>query len=149
MVPELSISGINGSIQIAGCAIFLAKGISKDAVLVGMSAFCRSLSGIKSDDEWLKYSGVNFGGLPCEIFLQFGKQSLIEVSLSVTMPGATLEGGWPTREDIDQEISFMRGMLSNQLGRSFEVGIQEFPWGVAYSVFEERGFCVNSGLRYF
>ncbi len=65
-------------------------------------------------------------------------------SWSVQLPNAPMDGGWPTREAIDAEVSFVRDVLANEM--SLRTGVT--PWGAVWSCFDPKGFLASNGLRY-
>jgi hypothetical protein len=55
-----------------------------------------------------------------------------------------MEGGWPTREAIDRELSFIRETLV----RDMNIHTGQMPWGEVWSSFDAKGFMAANGLRY-
>jgi hypothetical protein len=74
--------------------------------------------------------------------------SLEWVSFGVSLPDVQLEHGWPTRESSQIEVAFMNEFFHVQLKKKAVFGRIKMPWGVAWSSFDEKGFCASSGLRY-
>jgi len=68
--------------------------------------------------------------------------------MSVSLPGATLEDGWPTQAAIDAEVAFMRRTLGAALGCKLSGGHAHFNWGEAWARFDPKGFMASSGIRY-
>jgi hypothetical protein len=97
---------------------------------------------------WDMFRGLKFIGYPCGIAVCFHFDRLTEIHFGVSLPGAGLENGWPTREAIDQEVEFVRSTLSDVFSVSFESGSQRFKWGEVWSMFDQRGFMASSGIRY-
>lgn len=60
-----------------------------------------------------------FERMPCGVALGFRQCGLTQIHLGVALPGVELEGTWPTREAINDEISFARKVLHEQLEREF------------------------------
>ena len=58
-----------------------------------------------------------------------------------------MEGDWPTREAIDAEVAFVRGVLAR---KGITVGElpQKFLWGEIWSIFDSKGFVAANGLRF-
>jgi hypothetical protein len=64
------------------------------------------------------------------------------------LPNAKLDGGWPTREAINDEIAFVKEVFRDQLKRKFGDNTEQFKWGVAWSGFDSKGFKATAGIRY-
>lgn len=138
----------DGSVRIAGCPLVLAKGLAKAVAAEQLSQFYRSHIDHRNGYEWLFFQGVSFGAYPCGFALCFHRGHFTEMHFGVALPGAKLEGDWPTREAIDQEISFVRGELTRQLAPPFQSGLEHFSWGRVWSQFDEKGGKATAGLRY-
>ena len=54
------------------------------------------------------------------------------------------DSGWPTRNEIDAEVAFVRRTLADDMG----IRIGPFPWGEVWSSFDAKSFMAASGLRY-
>lgn len=148
VIAALSISPDDGSVRIAGCSLVLAKGLARGVAAEQLSRFYRSKIDHRNGYEWLYFQGVSFGTQPCGFALCFHHGHLTETHFGVSLPDAKLEGGWPTREAIDQEISFVRGELGRQLARTFQSGLEHFSWGLVWSLYDEKGGQATAGLRY-
>ena len=94
--------------------------------------------------EWLYLRGLTFGGQPVWLSICFRDGRLEQASWSVHLPGAPTEGGWPTREAIDRELSFVRETLA----RDMNIRAGKMPWGEVWSSFDAKGFMAANGLRY-
>ncbi|SEJ84784.1 hypothetical protein SAMN05518849_115102 [Sphingobium sp. AP50] len=94
--------------------------------------------------EWLYLGGLTFGGLSARLALCFHNGSLEQASWNVQLPDAPAEGGWPTREAIDCELSFVRDTLV----RDMNIHAGQMPWGEVWSSFDAKGFMAANGLRY-
>lgn len=97
--------------------------------------------------EWLHLRDLSFGGHPAWLALCFQGGRLEQVSWSVRLPTDTMEGGWSTREAMDEEIAFVRSELGKD-GLSVGEGDTTFPWGVVWSHYDPRGDLASHGLRY-
>ena len=148
MSPALTIDCADGAVTIDGCSFVLTKAASRADVTKHFAEFYRSQRGDPDSYEWLTFEGVSFGGQPCGFSLCFHEGHLTEMNFAVALPDETSEGGWPTREAIDQEIAFVRKELEKQLSRSFKRGEVRFAWGVVWSQFDQKGFQASAGLRY-
>lgn len=147
-MPSLSISAKDGSIHIEECALVITKGLVRDVAADKLSQFYVSNIDHKNGYEWLRFNGVSYGGQPCGFSLCFLHGEMAIMNFGVSLPNMKLEDGWPTRETIDQEISFVRKEMAKQLGRTFQYGPERFSWGVAWSSFDAKGVCASAGLRY-
>jgi len=94
--------------------------------------------------EWLTIGGLAFGGAPATLALCFHDGRFEQASWSVELPGTETEGGWPTREAVDREVSFVRDVLI----REMDIRPGDLPWGKIWSQFDPRGFLASHGLRY-
>ena len=144
----LSINPVDGSVHIAGCPFVLAKGVAKAVAAEQLSQFYRSKIDHRNGYEWMFFQGAAFGAQPCGFGLCFHDGRLTELHFGVSLPDAPLEDGWPTREAIDQEISFVRGELARQCARTFQSGLEHFSWGVVWAQFDEKGGQASAGVRY-
>jgi hypothetical protein len=97
--------------------------------------------------EWVYLRGLTFGGQPASMGLCFHNGRLEQASWSVQLPNAPMQGDWPTREAIDDEIAFVRGILASD-GMDVRKGAMEFFWGEVWSDFDAKGFLASNGLRY-
>ena len=97
--------------------------------------------------EWLHLRDLSFGGHPAWLALCFQGGRLEQVSWSVRLPTDTMEGGWSTREAMDEEIAFVRDTLAKG-GLRVAEGDTICPWGVVWSHYDPRGDLASHGLRY-
>ena len=97
--------------------------------------------------EWLYLSGLTFGRRPASAGLCFHAGRLEQASWNVQLVDAPMESGWPTREAIDEEIAFVRGILARG-GLNIGDNPKKFHWGEAWSSFDAKGFLASNGLRY-
>lgn len=148
MAPSLSFRPADGSMIIKGHPLIIGPGLPLETVQAGLVPFYRSHVDHGNGYQWLTFAGVEFGGHPCGFSLCFHLGRLTRVHWGVALPDEKVEGGWPTREAIDEEISFVRGILAQAFGRSFATGLERFPWGTAWSVFDAKGFQASAGLCY-
>jgi len=148
MHPSLSFNSNDGSIHIASVAEPIAQGMQKERAASALATFFRSQTDHGNGYEWLAFHHLTFNAKPCGISLCFHLGKLQEAHFGVALPNAPLEGGWPTREAIDAEISFMRQALAQSFSRSFSTGQEQFSWGVVWSAFDAKGFQASSGIRY-
>ena len=97
--------------------------------------------------EWLYLAGLTFGDQPASLGLCFHGGRLKEVSWNVQLPNAPMVRDWPTREAIDEEVSFVRTFLAQE-GLRIGDSPNRFGWGEAWSSFDAKGFIASNGLRY-
>jgi hypothetical protein len=97
--------------------------------------------------EWLYLRGLSFGGEPAALALCFHEGRLEQAQWSVMLSQASGEGGWPSREAIDEEVSFVRSILAKD-GMKLRGGERNFNWGAMWSDFDPKGFLASNGLRY-
>lgn len=148
MAPSLTIDPLNGFMRIAGCNLVIAKGLTKARAWAGLEHLHRSSVDHGNGYEWLAFDGVRFGGQPAGFSLGLHLGAVEQVTIGVSLPEAGREGGWPTQRAIEQEVGFTRKELSRQLSRPFDSGQEHFAWGVAWSLFDQKGFLASAGIRY-
>lgn len=147
MEPELVIDRQTGALLLGEANSICANRI-KPEVEAQTSRFAQTWRDLKNGYEWLNPQGLRFGSLPCALGICFRDQKISEARWSVSLPEAEMEGGWPTRKAIDQEIQFVRKILKQQLGKNFGSGVESFSWGSTWSQFDQKGFLASNGLRY-
>lgn len=148
MKPALTINPLDGSIRIVGIALALSKSTAREDAMSALSSQFRNSNDFGTGYEWLSFHHVTLGGQPCNFTLGFHLGKLEDAQFSVTLPGAKTEEGWPTRQAIDEELTFMRKELSAQLGVKLGKHDARFPWGSVWSTFDPKGFQASTGLRY-
>ena len=144
---ELSFERSTGALLL-GSDVRLGVAESRTQAANSLASLIHRIRDLKNDYVWIDLRGLSFGGQTCAASFCFMSDRLHGASWSVSLPGAELEGGWPTRKAIDEEIAFVRRTLKQQLGRDFEQGREIFPWGTVFSVFDEKGFQAHNGLRH-
>jgi hypothetical protein len=147
MALDLSIDRDTGVVLI-GADLRLRAGDARPEARERLAALVRGKRDFGNGYAWVDLRGLAFGGYACAAGLCFFEDRLREVSWGVSLPGARLEQGWPTRDAIDEEIEFVLGVLRHQLSRGFEEGREVFPWGTVWSQFDPKGFTAGNGLRY-
>ena len=146
MHDALDIDPESGCLRIAGLApIGAGAAMSDVANALAQRAACARDHG--NGYAWLYFKDLSFGGRPCHLGLCFLDGRLVEASWSVTLPDSA-PGEWPTREEIDEEIAFVRAVLGELLGRPVSNGHWRFGWGEIWSEFDPKGFSAAHGLRY-
>lgn len=148
MRERLEINPADGSMALLPSGTAIAKGLSKADAEAQLGAFARGSREHGNGYAWLSFQGFDLGGMPCWLSLGFHEGLLDMALISVDLPGAPVEDGWPTKKAIDKEVAFVRQVLREQLGRSFGSGTESFPWGTAWSLFDPKGFTASAGVRY-
>lgn len=116
---------------------------TKEAILAEISNLVSHRRGHANGYEWLHLGGLSFGGESATLAICFLDERLEEASWSVQIKDAPMEGGWPTREAIDSEISFVRRTLAKD-----GISLGQHDWGEVWSSFDAQGFLAANGLRY-
>lgn len=138
----------DGSWHLPGRGVVIHAGMSQSVADQTLHAFYRDCIDHGNGYTWSYFHRLQFGGMPCALALGFHHAVLTEVHLSVSLPDAPLESGWPTRAAIDAEIAYVRGVFTQQLGRGFGERSESFYWGVAWSGFDPKAFVASAGIRY-
>ena len=138
----------DGSWHLPGRGVVIHGGMSQSAAEQILHAFYRDRIDHGNGYTWSYFHRLQFGGQPCALALGFHQAILTDVHLSVSLPDAPLESGWPTRAAIDAEIAFVRGVFTQQLGRVFGEHSERFDWGVAWSGFDPKACVASAGVRY-
>ena len=146
MLPPMgipySIDCGTGIIRI-GNDIVLEPGQAKAVIVPRIADLLRASRDHGNGYEWLTLSGLAFGGQAATLALGFHDGRFEQASWSVELPGEA-EGDGPTRAMIDDEVSFVRHVLINQMG----IRPGDMPWGKVWSQFDARGFLASHGFRY-
>jgi hypothetical protein len=146
-LPAVALSAATGAITVEGVDMALSSGVRLDAVQSALANFyCRSVDH-NNGYKWLSFGGLSFAGRPCSISACFKHERLTEVHWGVSASDAK-EANWPSREDIEEEVTFVRSVLSKSLARSFSSGSESFSWGRVWSVFDPKGFIASTGVQY-
>ncbi|WP_157582399.1 hypothetical protein [Rhodanobacter spathiphylli] len=148
MQSSISFDSNDGSIRIATVACPIAQGMRQEVAASELAAFFRNQTDHGNGYVWLAFHQLTFNGQPCGVSLCFHLGKLESAHFGVALPDSPREGGWPTRQAIDAEISFMRQALSHSFSRSFSTGQEQFTWGAVWSLFDAKGFQASSGIRY-
>jgi hypothetical protein len=144
---DLLIDRDTGSLAI-GPDIILHAGDSRRVVTKALTPFVRRERDMGTGYVWLDINDLLFGDQPCAASLCFCNNRLRLVNWFVSLPGAETEGGWPTREAIDNEIAFVRAVIQRQLNADLHFGETIFPWGKIWSRFDPIGFMADNSLLY-
>jgi hypothetical protein len=135
MAPALLLDPA-GSVSIEGTPVRISRHLSKDDAVQQLSAFLRNRADMKTGYEWLHCHNVSLGGLPAYFSLGFHRQDLEFVDWSVALGS------------VDEEISFLRDLLRQVFSRSFDSGLESFPWGEVWAHVDHKTGDASSGLRY-
>lgn len=144
MEAKLTIDRDIGSIRIGNVAV-LQAGQSKDTVALLIANFLAGSRDHGNGYEWLYLRGLTFGGQPAALSICFHDGRFEQAAWSVQLDDAPMESGWPTRDSIDSELSF----VSETLARDMGIRSGPMPWGEVWSRFDAKGFMASNGLRYF
>lgn len=142
------LNATDGRIQLGNLPALIGPTLSLDEARVAFAPLVRGERDVGTGYHWLSLHRLSLGGAPAGISLCFHGQRLDMVTMSVDLPGATLEDGWPTQAAIDAEVAFMRRTLGAALGRTLSGGHARFGWGEAWARFDPKGFMASSGIRY-
>lgn len=138
----------DGSIQLGNLPALICPTLSQDEARIAFATLMHGERDVGTGYHWLSLHRLSLGGAPAGISLCFHGQRLDMVTMSVDLPGATLEDGWPTQAAIDAEVAFMRRTLGAALGCRLAGGHARFGWGEAWARFDPKGFMASSGIRY-
>lgn len=142
------LNAADGSIQLGNLPALIGPTLLLDEARAAFAPLVRGERDVGTGYRWLSLHQLSLGGAPAGISLCFHGQQLDMVKISVDLPGATLEDGWPTQVAIDAEVAFMRRTLATALGRKLAGGRARFEWGEAWARFDPKGFMASSGIRY-
>lgn len=78
----------------------------------------------------------------------FFHHRLCELHWGVSLREDPSDTSWPTREESEREVTFLREILNPMLSRPFSSGDERFPWGVVWASFDPKGGFASAGLRY-
>jgi hypothetical protein len=141
MATEFSIDADTGNLRLG--LVVLTPRQSRASVEPQVAGFRVGSNDHGNGYAWLHLGGLTFGGPPAFLSLCFHNRRLTEASWAVQLAGATAEGGWPTREAIDDELAFVREALKTMGLRTGRT-----TWGEVWSTFDPKGFLAANGLRY-
>ncbi|MBW8774403.1 MAG: hypothetical protein JF596_04885 [Stenotrophomonas sp.] len=144
----MKVNPTDGSIQLGTLPSLICPSLSLDEARIAFVTLMHGEHDVGTGYYWLSLHRLSLGGAPAGISLCFHGQRLDMVTMSVDLPGATLEDGWPTQAAIDAEVAFMRRTLATALGRKLPGGHARFNWGEAWARFDPKGFMASSGIRY-
>jgi hypothetical protein len=143
MAAELWINRNSGDIRIGHLAL-LRPSQSKASIEPLVADLLEGSRDHGNGFEWLYLGGLTFGGQPAGLAICFHDGRLKQASWHVHLPDAPSQGGWPTQEAIDDELSFVRETLV----REMNIHTGQMPWGEVWSYFDAKGFMAANGLRY-
>jgi len=144
----MTLDATDGSIQLGTLPSLICPTLSLDEARIAFATLMHGEHDVGTGYVWLSLHRLSLGGAPAGISLCFHGQQLDMVTMGVSLPGATLEDGWPTQVAIDAEVAFMRRTLGAALGRKLSGGHARFDWGEAWARFDPKGFMASSGIRY-
>lgn len=144
----MKVNPTDGSIQLGTLPSLICPTLSLDEARIAFVTLMHGEHDVGTGYYWLNLHRLSLGGAPAGISLCFHGQHLDMVTISVDLPGATLEDGWPTQAAIDAEVAFMRRTLGAALGCKLSGSHAHFNWGEACARFDPKGFMASSGIRY-
>ena len=97
--------------------------------------------------DQLHLDGLEFGGQPALLSLSFHHGRFTEASWGVWLPGQ-VRGEWPTREQAEAEMEFVRAVLAEQIGFAPASRSMTCSWGTVWSEYDSRNMTAAHGLRY-
>lgn len=98
----------------------------------------RTIRDMRTGYVWHDYEGPNLGGQPCILRVCVHGTTGVE---RIDLDFIRVESGrpiWADPQEVLREIARGRFVLSGLLNRSFETGLEQFSWGKAYSVYDDR-----------
>ena len=143
MVAPIFIDRATGNIQIGDLAL-LKPNDAKASVEPQIATLLAGSRDHGNGYEWLDLLGLTFGGEVAALSLCFHDARLCQASWGVQLPGVPMEGGWPSKKEIDDEISFVRKILAKEMG----IKPGKMAWGDVWCQFDSRGYIASNGLRY-
>ncbi|HYD12360.1 MAG TPA: hypothetical protein VEC11_05905 [Allosphingosinicella sp.] len=146
MAHALTIDPATGALDLAGLTR-LVPGSGRAEAEAALAAFASGGRDFGNGYAWLYFDGFEFGGESCSLGLCYFEGRLTMAMWGVLLPGAST-GDWPSPEECEAEVAFVRAELRRQLDRSFAGGEERFPWGAAYSLYDPKGGSASSGVRY-
>lgn len=145
MSLALTIDPATGALALEGLARLMPwSGTAEAVALAPLASGGRDFG---NGYAWLYHDGLSFGGESCSLGLCFFEERLAMATWGVKLPGASRDD-WPTPEECEAEVAFVRGELGRQLGRGFAGGEENFGWGWAYSMYDPKSGGATSGVRY-
>lgn len=148
MAPSIQVDLADGSVELPALALVIRRGTNQTSAEAMLAEFRKGAVDHGNGYSWSNFHGLTFGGMPCGLALGFHQGALTQAHLGVALPDVKIEGGWPTRQAIDDEIAFVRKVFRDQLGREFGDNPEQFKWGIAWSGFDPKGFMATAGVRY-
>lgn len=128
MEHEILINPATGGITLRDSHITLSAGVSRRAVATDLSLFLCANQDHGNGYEWLHFQGLSFGGKTAHLSVCFFNGRLREMSWSVNLRENPSDKSWPSQEESDEEVAFVRTVLRDTLSRPFSSGEERFPW---------------------
>jgi hypothetical protein len=143
---HFTIDAVAGTIRI-GCELAIRAGESKSELARRLKPLGGRSERYGKGYDRLHLDGLSFGGQPALLNLGFHHGRLTEASWGVCLPGQT-RGEWPTREQAEAEMEFVRGVLAQQIGFAPTAMSMAYSWGAVWSEYDPRSLTAGHGLRY-
>lgn len=121
MARSISIDPLTGSIGL-GDGVRLNSNDDKAGIESQIADWLHGWRNLDNGYERLDLHEVRFGGLPASLSLCFNDSRLMQAAWNVQLPNAPIEGGWPTRHAIEDELKFVRATLTNEMG--FDIAVR-------------------------
>ena len=144
-LAAFSIDPRDGAIVIGD--VRLAAGESRRAAERKLGDWLVNVLDHRNGYVWLNLDGLSFGGHPAGIGLCFHNGRLAEASWGVILPSAAADS-WPTPEEIEEEIAFVRSVLVREIGFPAKGDAMTLPWGDVWTVYDRKADIAANGLRY-
>ena len=148
-LPELTFTVETGDLQIGGLIGAISSNDRKANVEGLLGDRLRDQLDHGNGYAWLYFDRLAFGARPCGLGVCFHHDLTVGLMWSVSMIDFTLRPPYRSREEVETEIAFVRGVLAAQLNRTFEKGFEDFPWGrVGCSYDDKSGGIAHSFVHY-
>lgn len=148
MPHEITIDPTTGAVSIGEISLTLQEGISYVTAKAELSPLQRGEQDHRNGYCWLHLHRLSFGGKPAGLGLCFFNSRLCQLHWGVTLREDASDNSWPTQEESDREVVFLRETLRPMLSRSFSSGEERFDWGSVWAAYDMKGGFASAGLRY-
>jgi hypothetical protein len=144
---DLVVDASTGAILVGSSVRFVPHGalpsnIATDVLALG------AVRDMRTGYFWHDFTGALFANRPCLLSVcTFGPEVVhIQIKFMRENESAPV---WADHSAVLREIALGRATLAAQLGKSFATGTEWFPWGVAWSQYDDKSGGIPSiGVRY-
>jgi hypothetical protein len=144
---EIIIDAETGGLSIGVARVLSPHAVVPRAILPNQLTL-RAIRDMRTGYVWHDFEGATFGGRPCILKLCALEESLEEIDIDF-LRSVPAEPPWANPAEVSRHIALGRFILSGLLQRSFATGLERFPWGIAYSVYDDKsGGIPRIGLAY-